>query len=299
MKPETKLEIEQILRRVISCAIPVRWRSSQSGAGERRSFYRGSGFDFESLDEYVPGDDPRDIDWNATAQSGGQEILKTVYVEPRDVKVFILADVNPSMNFGTARVNKRRLAAELAASVCKAADETKDRVGFMAYSQSRVEKIIPTRASKRAMLPALVNILEAPGTEGAGSGLMKALSRLPSVRSLVFIVSDFLHLTEEEKVALRRAAVRHDIVALITQDRRERELPPGWGFYTLQDLRTGQRKTIFVSRRTREAFAANFARHQAALTGFLKSAHCSWEVFSTEEGDAAIPKTIKLFASHR
>jgi hypothetical protein len=102
-----------------------------------------------------------------------------------------------------------------------------------------------------------------------------------------------------ERTALQQAGIKHDVVCLIIQDRRERELPPGWGFYTLQDLRTGQRKTIFVSKRTREAFAANFKRHQDQLLAFLKEAHCDWEVFSTEEGDAAIPKTFKLFASHR
>ncbi len=301
MKEETKQEISQILRRVVFCAIPVRWRSATAtaGAGERRSFYRGGGHDFDALDEYMPGDDPRDIDWSATAQTGGQEILKNVYLEPRDLKVFILADIRPSMNFGTVRTTKRHLAAELAASICKAAEETKDRVGFIAYSGLRVEKYVPSRAAKTAMYPALASILEsAQSADGKGSGLMKALSNLPVSRSLVFILSDFLHLTGEEKVALRKAALRHDVVCLVIQDRRERELPPGWGFLTIEDLQTGQRKTIFLSRRTRERFAAQFAAHQAALTTFFKEAHCTWQVVSTEEGDAAIPKIIKLFASH-
>jgi len=302
MTPETRQEIQDVLRRVFSCAIPVNWRSASAmpGAGERRSFYRGSGYEFESLDEYVPGDDPRDIDWNATAETGGQMVFRNVYLEPRDLKTFVVVDVNPSMNFGTARVTKRRLAAELTASICKAADETKDRVGFTSYSNTRVEKYIPTRAAKRALLPAVASVIETPAAPGGkGSGLAKALSTLPLSRSLVFVLSDFLRLTDEDKTALRRAAVRHDVVCLIVQDRRERELPPGWGFYTLQDLATGQRKTIFVSKKTRAQFAANFERHQAALQALFKSSHCKWEVFSTEEGDAAIPKTIKLFASHR
>ncbi len=299
---ETRQEIQEVLRRVVSCAIPVNWRSGSAmpGAGERRSFYRGAGYEFESLDEYVPGDDPRDIDWNATAETGGQTVFKNVFLEPRDLKTFILVDVNPSMNFGTARVTKRRLSAELTASVCKAADETKDRVGFTCYSNTRVEKYHPSRAAKTVMLPAVANVITLPATPGGtGSGLAKALSTLPMSRSLVFILSDFLHLTDEDKSALRRAAIRHDVVCLMIQDRRERELPPGWGFYTLQDLATGQRKTIFVSKKTRQKFAANFQQHQDALVSLFKGAHCSWEIFSTEEGDAAIPKLIKLFASHR
>jgi uncharacterized protein (DUF58 family) len=301
MKEETKQEVQQILRRVVFCEIPVRWRSSTAtaGAGERRSFYRGAGHDFDALDEYMPGDDPRDIDWNATAETGGQVVLRNVYLEPRDLKVFILADVRRSMNFGTVRATKRHLAAELAASICKAAETTKDRVGFIAFSATRVEKYVPTRAAKTAMYPALASILETdPSADGNGSGLSKALANLPVNRSLVFVLSDFLRLTDDEKAALRRAALVHDVICLVIQDRRERELPPGWGFLTIEDLQTGQRKTVFLSRRTRERFAARFAAHQAALIAFFKEAHCTWQVVSTEEGDAAMPKIIKLFASH-
>jgi len=301
MKQETLQEIRQILRRVISCAIPVRWRSNQTmpGAGERRSFHRGSGHDFDALDEYMPGDDPRDIDWLATAQTGGQEILKSLFIEPRELKVFILADIGPSMNFGTVRTTKRHLAAELAASVCKSAEETHDRVGFIAYSDSKVEKYIPSRAAKMALIPLLASIIETPGTtQGKDSGLAKALKSLPAGRSLVFVLSDFIHFTEADRAALRLAAHRHDVVCLVTQDRRERELPPGWGFYTYRDLRTGQLQTIFVSKRTRKAFAENFERRQKLLTDFFKQAHVTWLVVSTEEGDAAIPKIIKLYASH-
>ncbi len=300
MKPDTMQEIRKVLRRVVACSVPVRWRSNQAmpGAGERASFYRGAGHEFDALDEYIPGDDPRDIDWNATAQTGGQVILKNVYVEQRDIKVFVLADISRSMDFGTVRATKRFLAAELAASVCKSAEETADRVGFMAFSEHRVEKHVTSRAAKRALLPALVNILEANGTTGEGSGLAKALANLPVSRSLVFVLSDFLHLTDEEKTALKRAALVHDIVCLVIQDKRERELPPGFGFYTFQDLETGQRKTIFLSKKNRAAFAANFERHQKALTAFFKQVHVSWLVVSTEEGDAAVPKIMKLFTSH-
>jgi uncharacterized protein (DUF58 family) len=184
MKQETLQEIREVLKRVVFCAIPVRWTSNQPGRGDRRSFYRGSGHDFDSLTEYVAGDDPRDIDWKATAQTGGEVILKKVYREQRDLKVFVLADVNPSMNFGTKRVTKRRLAAELAASVCKAAEETNDRFGFVAYSETGLETYIPSRAPKRALLPTIGSILETSGQGSPqGSGLVKALKSLPASRS--------------------------------------------------------------------------------------------------------------------
>jgi uncharacterized protein (DUF58 family) len=301
MNTETQAEIQEILRKVVSCAIPIGWQSNtvMPGGGERRSFYRGSGHEFDAFTEFELGDDPRDINWLATAQTGGQVFLKNVYREPRDIKIFVIVDVNPSMDFGTRRATKRRLAAELTASICKAAEETQDRLGYGCYSQSHVEKWVPTGAAKRRLLPALVHTLETPGKKrGKGSGLINTLKALPHNRSLVFILSDFLSLSDQEKLHLRRTALMHDVVCLTVQDKRERELPPVWGPFTLQDLKTGKRKTIFVTKRTREQFAKNFERHQRALEAFFKASHISWEVFSTEEGDAAIPKVIKLFATH-
>jgi uncharacterized protein (DUF58 family) len=311
MKPETQEMLYEITRRVVSCAIPLRWRSSSimPGAGERRSFQRGSsGYELAARAEYEPGDDPRDIDWAATAQTGGQTVYTTQYQEPRDVNVFVLADVNPTMIFGTARTFKKHLTAEMAGSIIKSAEETNDRVGFIAYSSHSVVSHFTARAPKRLFAPALVSLLEANSTaSGEGSGLLKALALLPRKRSLVFVLSDFFHLSSDEKAALKRAATTHDVVCVVIQDRRERELPAPPrvlgielpSIITLEDLRTGERRSIWLSKKNRKAFADNFQRHQAQLFADLKEAHCEKEVFSTEEGEAAIPKMMRLFGGHR
>jgi len=300
MRDETLKEVREILRRVVYGSIALRWKSSQSmpGAGERRSHFQGCRHDFDGLDEYAPGDDPRSIGWNATARTGGLAILRSVYMEPRDIKVFVLTDVGRSMDFGTTRATKRHLAAEMVGSIIKAAEETHDRVGFMAYSPNQVEKYIPTRSAQRMFLPALVSTIEGRDTRGhSGSGLTKSLSLLPQTRSLVYVVSDFLHLSERDRSALRRAALRHDLVCVMVQDKRERELPPVWGFYTLTDLGTGDRKTLFLTKKKREEFAASFRRHEQELLSFFRKSHCRWFTVSTEEGDSAIPRVLRLFAT--
>ncbi len=312
---ETRQAIRDILRHVVFQAIPVRWRSSERmpGAGDRTSFFRGSGDDYDGSTEYVPGDDPREIDWNAYAATGGQQVLTNLYREPRDIKSFILADVSATMNFGTARVTKRHLAAEMAASCAKSMDETRDRLGLVLFSGSKVEKHIPTRAATRMMLPTLAGILETQQSANAtGGGLTKALKVLPGSRSLVFIVSDFMNMNDDDWTALRNAARRHDIICFYVQDIRERELPEiSWGkgplgwlmnrlgcFYTLQDW-SGNRKTIWVSKKTRAQYAANFRQHEASIVARFKNARCRWLVVSTEEGDSAFPKIIKTLSGHK
>lgn len=303
MKPETQATIREIMTRIVSSPIPVSWRSRSvlPGAGERKSASRGSsGYDVVARVEYEPGDDPRDIDWAATAQTGGQNVLTTQYAEPREIKIFVLVDTNPSMSFGTARTTKRLLAAELTACIIKSAEETHDKVGFIAYSDHAVETFLTARTPQRALMPALANLVELEGTTpGAGSGLCKAEALLPKNRSLVFILSDFSHLEEAEKNAIKRMGLTHDVVCVNIQDRRERELPSGFGVYTFKDLRTGERISIWLSPTNRRLFAENHQRRQEALFAFLKEAHCDRAVFSTEEGDAAITKIMRLFAGHR
>lgn len=311
---ETRQEVREIMRRVVKRDIKVAWRSSERmGSGERRSVYRGRGDDYDGAVEYQPGDDTRDIDWQAYAMSDGNELLVNVYRQTSDIKSYVLVDVSPSMNFGTARVTKRRLAAELAASVVASLDKTKDRVGFLAYSANGLERVIkPSIASLRSMFLAAATVLGTERGEGSGNGLAKAIKRLPMGRSLVFVISDFMNMTDEDWLALRRAAKKHDIVCMYVQDVRERELPDvswGWGpvawltsvmgcFYTLEDW-TGARRTIWNNRKTRAQYAANFRAHEAAINAQLKEARCRSIIVSTEEGDSAYPKLVKTFGRAR
>ncbi len=301
---EAQEVIKATLRMVIACPIPVRWlsQSVMPGGGERKSRMRGSnGYEVISRAEYEPGDDPRDIDWAATAQTGGQTIIVRQEAEAREIDVYIVADLGPTMNFGTTRTTKRGLLAELAGSIVRSAGKTLDRVGLIAYSQHRIVlKRRPTGAA-RALYPIVADIITA-NTEGdktVGSGLIKSLSSLPRHRSLVFVISDFLSLSNQEKAALKRAANSHDVVCVVVQDLRERELPVGWGPIRLVDLGTAKSKTIWLSDASRTAYAANFERHQSTLLADLKEAHCQSAVFSTEEGMQALHKMMILFGGHR
>jgi uncharacterized protein (DUF58 family) len=308
---ETRNEVRDVMRRVVRRAIPVSWRSSERmGTGERNNTYRGKGIDYDGSVQYMPGDDTRDIDWQTYAISEGEDVVIRVFRQTSDIKAFVLVDVSHSMNFGTARVTKRQLAAELATSVVASLDKTKDRVGVMAYSANGLERYFkPTIASLRAMFLSAATVLGTTQSgKGNGNGLAEATKRLPQSKSLLFFVSDFMNMTEDDWAALRRAARRHDVICIYVQDLRERELPDvtwGWGpigwltgalgcFYTLQDW-DGGRRTIWVNRKTRAQYAANFRAHEASVIARIHEARCRSLVVSTEEGDSAYPKLVKTF----
>lgn len=311
---EIRAEVREVMRNVVRQAVPIRWRSGERfGAGERKSKQRGKGDDYDGIVEFSPGDDVRNIDWQTYIMTDGEELNVHTYRETTDIKSFVLIDVSTTMNFGTNRVTKRRLAAELGASCVASLNETKDRVGMMAYSAKGLERYIkPSIASIRSMFLTAATALASSEGKGSGNGLTKALKRLPSSRSLVFIISDFMNMTNEDWAALRRVARYHDVVAMFVQDVRERELPDvswGWGplgwltgtigcFYTLEDF-TGARRTIWVNKKTRAQYAANFRAHEAAIVAKLQESRCRSVIVSTEEGDHAFPKLVKTFGRAR
>ena len=332
MNKETYVQelISSVEERAINSPVSVNWRSGQAmvGAGARNSRSRGfNGYDLYSVREYQYGDDVRKIDWAATARTGGQKVFVSQFYEPREVKFFILVDSKLTMDYGTARTTKRMLAAELACSILKSARKTNDKVGYIVYD----EKGIQARSSRAKFVQgvqqeALRSIVE-PGVahlfpqekaadglideeafDSAGnrmSGLQQALAYVRrQSRSLVFVISDFIDLSEVEKEELEYTAGKHELIAMYVQDRRERELPHTWGIYMLEDIRKGNRKAIWLppkwwprvaNRGVRETYADNFAARRAALTDFFKNVGIRWEEFSTEEGVAAQPKLTALF----
>lgn len=322
--------IGAVEERAINSPIPVRWRTSQifGGTGERPSRNRGfNGFDFHSLRPYQYGDDPRKIDWAASARSGTGEYFVRQTQEPREVKFFILVDSKLTMDFGTRRTTKRMVAAELAASILNSAKKTNDKVGYLVYDEKAIQAM-SYRANFAATVkvPCLSAIIEPglrhmfPGGEtaeamvlytgenGTVSGLTQALRCVRNQsKAIVFIISDFIDLSEEEKEELAYTAGIHDTVCMYVQDIRERELPNTWGIYMLQDIRKGVSKAIWLPPKwwpfqskssVREQYAQNFRERRQGLFAFFKEAGVRWEEFSTEEGLSARDKLIRLFSGN-
>lgn len=75
-------------------------RRARVGAfkGERRSPRRGGSIEFADYREYAPGDDFRQVDWNAYARL--ERLFLRLFVEEEDVTVHILLDASASMNWG-------------------------------------------------------------------------------------------------------------------------------------------------------------------------------------------------------
>ena len=58
-----------ILKRVRRIELRARHLATENFAGQYQSGFRGQGLDFDDFREYMPGDDPRFIDWNGNRPS--------------------------------------------------------------------------------------------------------------------------------------------------------------------------------------------------------------------------------------
>lgn len=293
--------VRDIAARVAAVKIPVgKMKSHQRLPGDRRSIHRGEGDDFDGHELYVPGDDPRTIDWNATAMTGGQQVLVALFKEESHVKGSIICDVSRSMSFGSTRVTKRVLASELAACAVRSLSLTHDPVGLVTYSSSGVERRVKSGPSATMMLPTILHILDSQDTSHTrpdkSSGLVEALGLVPRSPSIVFVMSDFINMTNYDWEALARVGRRHRLFAFFVQDLRERELPDVGilpVLYTLQDA-NGEAADVWVTRSLARKHKQAFLARQAEVLARLKECRANALVVSTEEGDKASTRVLNF-----
>ncbi|MDA1192768.1 MAG: DUF58 domain-containing protein [Candidatus Poribacteria bacterium] len=192
--------------------------------GEYHSVFKGQGIEFAEVRPYEPGDDVRTIDWNVTARTGVAHIKR--YVEERESVLMLLVDASGSLRVGS-RGLKSQLCAEVAAVLALAAIQNNDKVGLILFTD-RVEKYVPPRKGRRHVLRVVREILTHQ-PERRGTNLSEALAyfaRVNRKRCTAFVLSDF-HQTDGNgyDAALKRAAARHDLVAVEIRDPMESRLP--------------------------------------------------------------------------
>ncbi len=250
----------EVLRLVKQVEIKARILADEAMVGTYRSVFRGLGLDFEEVREYEPGDDIRTIDWNVTARMSLPYIKK--YREERELNIYLAVDVSSSGWFGTARMSKRELAADVAALLAVTALHNHDRVGLVLFADG-VREFLPPRAGRHHLLHVIRELLFAEPRRSRTeiAGVAHFLANVTKKRNVVFVLSDFLDVDFE--APLRALGHKHDVIALILNDPRELELPDV-GLMALEDAETGRVAYIDTAARdTRESYA-RLARERRA-----------------------------------
>ena len=269
----------ELFKKAKKIEIATRRLVDEKLAGQYHSVFKGRGMEFAEVRLYQPGDEVRTIDWNVTARTGVPHVKR--YAEERELTVMLLVDASASTRFGSVRQLKSALAAELGALFAFSAITNNDKVGLVMFTD-RIELAVPPRKGTRHVLRVIREVLSLQPA-GRGTDLAAALEHLEKVtkrRSVVFVLSDFLDAGAER--ALKIAARRHDVIAVVLDDPRERELPDV-GLVELEEAETGERYVVDTSDpRVRKAFAESARVARTARDRWLHAANVDAIVITTD-----------------
>jgi uncharacterized protein (DUF58 family) len=255
--------IDEIMRRVHLLEIKARRLARETFSGEYQSSFKGSGLDFEDYREYQHGDETRFIDWNVTARKDHPYIR--TFREERELSVILAVDVSGSSLYGSEKLSKRELAAELAAVIAFSANFNGDKTGLLLFANEPLLYLPPAKGSKhilRMIREILAADPEDPRTSipAACNFLLHTVKR----KALVFMISDFF--AHDLHRPIGALASKHDTIALRVIDPMEEDLPKV-GTVTLTDPETGWQTTVNTNNSNlRMGFSKLTRRHNEGIT---------------------------------
>jgi uncharacterized protein (DUF58 family) len=147
----------------------------------------GLGTEFESVRDYLPDDDVRQVNWRATARLGRP--MSNQYRIEQDRDVVCLVDAGRLMAAPLGDRTRLDAAVDAVASVAAVADELGDRCGAVAFDAEVRRSVAPRRTGGRAVIRALFDV-EPARTDSDYELAFRAVGS--SKRALVLVFTDLL-----------------------------------------------------------------------------------------------------------
>lgn len=218
--------------------LPSRLARLRELEGSTPVLIRGQGTEFDSLREYVVGDDVRSIDWRATARRS--DVVVRTWRPERDQRIVIVLDtgrtsagrvgVDPTGSApgtGWPRLDWSMDAALLLAALAARAG---DHVDFLAHD--RVSRAGVFNASRTELLAHLVEAmapLQPALVESDARALVSAVQRRARRRSMVVLLTDLNASALDEGLLdlLPQLSARHHVLVAAVADPRIATLAAG------------------------------------------------------------------------
>ncbi|WP_327091985.1 DUF58 domain-containing protein [Nonomuraea sp. NBC_01738] len=286
MTPSTA---EQALRRL---ELTVTRKLDGLLQGAHQGLLPGPGSEAGDSRVYVPGeDDVRRMDWAVTARTTVPHVRDLI--ADRELETWALADLSPSMDFGTTDTDKRELVVAAVGAIGFLASRLGDRFGALVLHDEFVHRL-PARTGRPALYGLLHAMLDAPRGRAVPDApdLAEAIEVLSSTRrrrGLRLVVSDFLDASpsldpDAERTwerPIRRLAARHEVLAVEVIDPRELDLPDV-GRIAFADPESGKVREVHLSPKVRQAYAEAAAIQREGNRLALRRAGVSHLVLRTD-----------------
>jgi uncharacterized protein (DUF58 family) len=166
-------------------------RNRRPDPGIRRMQLRGQGREFESMREFVTGDEIRHISWHATARRG--KVITRQYTIERSQNVVVLLDTGRLMTARIGNLSKLDHAINAALSIAYVAASGGDNVGLLAFARRVISYLPPRRGRDQInrVMESLYN-LEPQLIEPSYARAFNFFGTTCKRRSLVIILTDLV-----------------------------------------------------------------------------------------------------------
>jgi uncharacterized protein (DUF58 family) len=176
---------------------------------------RGEGRSFAGMREYVPGDDPRNIDWKATARHG--RVMAREFTIERSQTVIALVDCGRAMTQMAGEFARIEHVLSAAILLTDVATVSGDQVGALAFDEI-VRAYVPAQRG-RAAVGAVREALSGVGASMAEpdyAAAFRMLALRQRRRALIVFFTDVIDARASRTLTayLGRAASRHVVVVV-------------------------------------------------------------------------------------
>ena len=167
----------------------------------------GEGRFFESLREWVPGDDLRHIDWKATARR--RKVITRQYEEERRQQLLLVIDTGRLMTADVAGIARLDYAVQAALELAYAAVQHDDNVGVMTFADGVKHYVAPGRgrAGLRRVLDVLT-VVTPTLVEPDYPGAFRYLSARNRKRALTVVFTDLIDRMASEALVANLTTLR-------------------------------------------------------------------------------------------
>lgn len=275
-----------ILEKIKRITIKTRRIMTGVAQGACRSVRKGMGLDFDSLRDYMVGDDIRFIDWKASARS--QSLLVKEFYQEQSLAIMVAVDVSGSMDFGSQGKNKIETAFELAFAIILMAYYSGDAVGLVLYSDMMHVSIPAGKGALHIqhLFEAMVNFKLSVKRKTKIKSTVDFLLSQKLKNAFLFIISDAFENDFNE--IINCFVHRYHVYILLCQDKREHQLPVG-GWLMIHDNEMGIKRYIQLENMLNQLIA-NY--HQDQARQLISVGATIVNAFSIDEG---INELVKIF----
>ena len=174
----------------------------------RQPFHRlGEGRLFESLRDFVPGDDPRHVDWKATARR--RKMITRQFEAERRQQVLLVLDAGRLLTADVAGSARMDAVVQAALELAYAAAQHDDNVGIMVFADGVKHFVAPQRGRRglKQVLDVLADVTPSL-VEPDYPGAFRYLAARNRKRALTVVFTDVIDRLASEALVANLASLR-------------------------------------------------------------------------------------------